>query len=111
MSIKQLSIPLKPEKSKLNIPENHSIRNLVTSEVVGKTEYESKRFIVLRELGFQSPDIFCRTVFFKGDTHSLQIASLFINRTDGQYTITLPNNVSQPADLELILTLELEEKA
>lgn len=109
MSVQQISIPLQPGDCKLDIPEGHVIRNLLTSEIVGKTDFDSKRFIVLREVSYQSEGIFCRSVFFKGDTHSILIATVFINRMDGQCKFLFPNNVSPPANLDLILTLELEE--
>lgn len=103
----QIHIPVIPNEGRLNIPKGmeFTIQNCAAVDVDRNV---SRQFIVVNEMAV--PNIFQRTIYFKGAKESLRIGMLLVDLQEGLYSLKVDNPMSRPAGLDIQLTLQLTTK-
>lgn len=103
----QIQIPVIPAEGKLTIPEGMDFV-IETCSLLEVDREISKRFLVTNEMAI--PNVFQRTIYFKGPRESLRIGMLMVDLIEGLYTLKVDDVLTRPAGLDIQLSLKLTTK-
>lgn len=104
-------IPVISGRGKIKLPEEGKLVEIIACELYEVDGNVSKTYATVKDIDSMS-DIQWRGIYLKGHKESTQIGGIFLSMKDGEYMMSLPNLMTRPAGLDMVITLStVEEEA